>query len=186
VAAAVVTLTLAAAQAGAERTVVVEPATLRDGPGAQHAPVARLAQGAQVQPGTRSRGWLRVRTMDDRGRSGWIRVWRVRTVPAAQDDDTNPILRGLQRFSRAVTGLFGDAGGPDVEQGQVTATIGVRGLKPGEFAAAEPDPEARQRLATIRAGPAEARAFAREAGLARREVGGASAGAGESRDWGEW
>lgn len=174
----------AAALAAEERTVVVEASTLRDGPAASASPVTRLEPGTPVEGGARRGAWLAVETRDGPRHSGWLRVWRVRTVAA--DDDDNPILSGLKRFSRAVSGLFGGDSGEQVEQGEVTATIGVRGLKPGEFASAQPDTEARRRLGGLRADGNEASAFARAAGLNRRDVGSVGAGAGESRDWGEW
>ncbi|MDZ7748151.1 MAG: hypothetical protein U5K43_04295 [Halofilum sp. (in: g-proteobacteria)] len=171
--------------AAAEREVIVEAATLRDGPGASASPVTRLEAGTEVAGGARRGAWLAVETRTQPRRSGWVRVWRVRSVPA-DEDDGNPILNGLKRFSRSVAGLFGGDSGSQVEQGNVTATIGVRGLKPGEFASASPDPAARERLATVRASGDEARAFAREAGLDRREIGAVGAGAGQAQDWGEW
>ena len=168
-----------------ERSVIVQATTLRSGPGQSSGPVARLDAGTEVERGRRSGGWLAVETVDDGGRSGWVQVWQVRTV-AAGDSGGNPILNGLRRFSRAVSGLFGSEGAREVEQGNVTATIGVRGLKPGEFTGARPDPAARGRVAETRADPAQARAFAHAAGLSRRQVGTPGAAAGEARDWGEW
>lgn len=167
----------------ADTGVVVEAAELKAEPSEGAAPRGRLEAGTRVERGTRSGGWIAVQPAGTGARGGWLRVWQVRAAP---DDGGNPILEGLKRFSRAVSGLFGASDRPEVQQGDVTATIGVRGIKRGDFASASPDPAARQRVAGMRADAAAASKFAHAAGLARRDVGDLPAADAEARDWGEW
>lgn len=171
-----------AGTAGADEVdlVVIEAAELRAQPAEGAATRGRVSKGTTVRRLDRSGGWMRV-AVDDDERSGWLRIWQVRD---AEGRDGNPLLQGLQRFSRSITGLFRGRDDSGVQQTEVTATIGVRGLDAGDFEEAAPAPGALQRLRQLRGDREEAAAFARGAGLQRRDV--AVLESHQSRDWGEW
>ena len=158
--------------------VVIESAELRAQPVDGAATRGRLQDGTAVQRLARSGGWVRVAT--DGGTQGWLRMWQVRE---AEDAGGNPLLRGLQRFSRKIAGLF-RARGDGIQENPVTATIGVRGLEAGEFEQAAPAPEALQRVQALRPDPGEVTAFARRAGLQRRQV--ATVESQPTQNWEDW
>lgn len=166
-------------RAGAEAAafVVIEAAELRAQPVSGAATRARLQAGTSVQRVARSGGWVRVAV--DGGGEGWLRMWQVRE---ADDDGGNPLLRGLERFSRKIAGLFRPRG--DVEATPVTATIGVRGLDAGEFEQAAPAPAALRQVQALRPSRGDAAAFARAAGLERREI--AVLETQPTQDWEDW
>lgn len=176
---AVLLIVIGRAAAAPDALVVIESAELRAQPVEGAASRGRIAEGTGVRRLDRSGGWIRVATADDAA-SGWLRIWQVR---AAENGGDNPLLQGLKRFSRSIAGLFrtDDSG---IRQTEITATIGVRGLDAGDFEEAAPAPGALQRVRALRADRAEAAAFARGAGLERREL--AVLESHESRDWGEW
>lgn len=169
-------------RAGAEsdRLVVIESAELRAQPVDGAMSRGRLADGTEVRRLGRSGGWVRITTTDDAA-TGWLRIWQVR---AAGKGDENPLLRGLKRFSRSISGLFRAGDDSGVRQREITATIGVRGLDAGDFEEAAPAPEALEQVRRMRADRGQAAAFARGAGLQRREL--AVLESHPSRDWGEW
>lgn len=160
--------------------VVIESAELRARPLEGAASRGRLQQGTRVERRQRSGGWVRVRESGG-GREGWLRLWQVR---AAESGDGNPLLRGLQRFSRQIAGLFRAHGDSGLQEQPVTATIGVRGLDAGDFEQAAPDPAALRAVRSLRPAPGEAAVFARQAGLQRRQV--VTPETPTSQDWGEW
>ena len=170
---------LLAGRAGAQATafVVIEAAELRAQPVSGAPTRGRLPEGANVRRLARSGGWLRVATADE-GSEGWLRMWQVREA----EDGGNPLLRGLERFSRKIAGLFRPRG--EVEATPVTATIGVRGLDAGEFEQAAPAPDALRRVQGLRPGRGDAAAFAQGAGLQRRDV--AALETQPAQDWEDW
>lgn len=170
----------AAAGADDADLVVIDAAELRAQPAESAAMRGRVEKGVTVRRLDRSGGWIRVAAEGDE-RSGWLRLWQVREVKSR---DGNPLLQGLQRFSRSVAGLFRGRDDSDIQQTEVTATIGVRGLDAGDFEEAAPAPDALQRVRRLRGDLAEAADFARSAGLQRREIGVLESN--QSRDWGEW
>lgn len=168
--------------AGADEAglVVIESAELRAQPAESAAMRGRVHKGDRARRLDRSGGWVRVDVADD-DRTGWLRLWQVR---AAESGDGNPLLQGLQRLSRSIAGLFRGRDDSDVQQTGVTATIGVRGLDAGDFEQAAPAPDALQRMRQLRGDREQAAAFARDAGLQRREV--VTLESRPSQDWGEW
>lgn len=158
--------------------VVIEAAELRAQPVSGAATRGRLQVGTSVRRLARSGGWVRV-AVDNGGREGWLRMWQVRE---AEDDGGNPLLRGLERFSRTIAGLFRPRG--EIQETPVTATIGVRGLDAGDFEEAAPAPAALERVQALRPSRGDAAAFARGAGLERREI--AALGAQPTQDWEDW
>lgn len=179
---AVVLAPVLAGAAGADHAelVVIEAAELRAQAEESAATRGRLARGTRVLRLDRSSGWVRV-AVDDDGPSGWLRLWQVRAV---EGRDGNPLLRGLERFSRSIAGLFRGRDDGGVTNTEVTATIGVRGLDAGDFEQAAPAPDALQRMRQLRGDHEQAAAFARDAGLQRREV--VTLESRPSQDWGEW
>lgn len=159
--------------------VVIEAAELRAQPAEGAAMRGRVERGTAVRRLDRSGGWMRV-AVGDAERSGWLRIWQVRE---AEGRDGNPLLQGLQRFSRSIAGLFRGRDS-DVQQTEITATIGVRGLDAGDFEQAAPAPGALQWMRQLRGDRGEAADFARSAGLQRREI--RVLESSQSRDWGEW
>lgn len=160
--------------------VVIEAAELRAQPAEGAAMRGRVERGTVVRRLDRSGGWTRV-AVDDDERSGWLRIWQVRE---AESRDGNPLLQGLQRFSRSIAGLFRARDDSDIQQTEITATIGVRGLDAGDFEQAAPAPGALQRMRQLRGDHGEAADFARSAGLQRREI--RVLESSQSQDWGEW
>lgn len=150
--------------AAAERVEVIKATELRAEPAAATASRGWVEKGEQGDQIGRRGGWVRVQLAE---RQGWLRVWQVRP---ADNDDGNALLRGLERFSRSIAGLFGAGDDSAVQGNAVTATIGVRGLDAGEFTSAAPNPAALQRVRGLRASSGDAAAFARSAGLRQRQL----------------
>jgi len=150
--------------AATERVEVINATELRAEPAAATASRGWVEKGDRGDQLGRRGGWVRVQMAE---RQGWLRVWQVR--PAGKDDG-NVLLRGLERFSRSIAGLFGAGDGANVQSNAVTATIGVRGLDAGEFTSASPNPAALQRVRGLRASAGDAAAFARSAGLRQRQL----------------
>lgn len=157
---------------------VIAAAELRAQPGAATGARGWVERGARGEQLGRRGGWVRVQLA---GQQGWLRVWQVRPAP---ETGGNVLLRGLQRFSRSIAGLFGAGDDGAVQETDVVATIGVRGLDAGEFTEASPDPAALQRMRRLRATGAEATAFARTAGLERRAL--ATPETRPTQDWEDW
>jgi|GEM_PF-542755 len=182
--AALVTVTAAGAEAPG---IVVQDAALRAQPSTGAETVARLDRGDAVALGQRAGGWIAVRTRVGAQRAGWMRVWHVRRQHAADTEEGNPLLAGLKRFSRAVTGLFERGGGePDTGNGQTVATFGVRGLDGGDIASAAPNAEGLERLAAARASPTDAKSYAHAEHLQRRAATVPGAGVSGAENWSGW
>jgi hypothetical protein len=164
--------------AAAERVEVIKATELRAEPAATTASRGWVRKGEQGDQLGRRGGWVRVQMAE---RQGWLRVWQVRP---ADNDDGNVLLRGLERFSRSIAGLFGAGGDDTVESNAVTATIGVRGLDAGEFTSAAPNPAALQRVRGLRASADDAAAFARAAGLRQRQL--STPQDQPTQDWEDW
>jgi len=175
------------AAAGSAPGVVVQDAPLRAQPGTGAEAVARLERGDAVILGDRAGGWIAVRTRSTPQRHGWMRVWHVRAQRADETAQSgNPLLAGLARFSRAVTGLFDAGGKPEVNEGRTTATFGVRGLDSGDIEHAAPNPAGLKRLVAARVTPADANAHAHAEHLQRRKATVPGAGVSGAENWGGW
>lgn len=182
--AALAGLVLAAglALAAADRGEVVEPTPLLGRPDEGSNVLARLDAGTIVERGERRNGWLGAAPVEGETGRGWVRVWKVR------DAEQGGIAAALKRFSRKVAGFFSDQQEvPRTDQAKVTATVGVRGLGGDRIDRATPAPQAVERVRRQRVGAAQARAFAREAGLTERPgIQTPGAGVSAAEDWGGW
>lgn len=173
-----VSLLPAVLAAAAEQIEVIAAAELRAQPSAGTGSRGWAEKGDRGEQLGRKGGWVRVQLGD---RQGWMRVWQVRP---ASDGDDNVLLRGLKRFSRSIAGLFGDGDDGTVQNTQVTATIGVRGLDAGEFTSAAPDPAALQRVRSLRPTHGDVASFARAAGLRQRDL--ATPESQPTQNWEDW
>ena len=151
----------ALAQSG---TVTVRrDAQLRDAPADSASILASLPVQSQLTRLANRRGpWIEVRTAQ--GQTGWVHLFDVGTVPAAQGGNiATGALRGL-------TGLFGGGNTLAPSARTATATVGIRGLGAEEIVNAQPNPTAVTLVETLRLDAAQAQQFAAAAGLAPQAV----------------
>ncbi len=170
---AVLVLLAAGPPAGAlvEGALVLRATTLHAEADANSARVAELAPSTRVDVHGRQGLWLLVSTAAaDPATRGWLRLTHVRMTGEHHDAGAaqNGIGGGLARFSRSVTSLFGGLRGRETRTAH--ATIGIRGLTPGELTTATFDGAALDRVAAAAASAAEAEQFARAGGLVARNV----------------
>ncbi|MEQ8232224.1 MAG: hypothetical protein RLW61_11845 [Gammaproteobacteria bacterium] len=134
------------------------------------AEIARLAAGTTLEVHGRQGLWLLVTAPGTEGaRRGWTRLTAVRLGGAAGTSAASaPQAGGFARFSRSITGLLGGLRGRDTRTAH--ATIGIRGLTPGELQTAHHDARALAMVAALGASRTDAELFAQAGGLTARPV----------------
>lgn len=160
--------TLATTTHAAEPCETLRPAQARQAPQRQAAVVAELQTAARMQCWQRQGGWQQIMLAD--GRLAWLPRYQVRRGAPVETADSGLRAR-LEELARRVTGLFaGWATATPRARDNVTATIGIRSLNPGQTLAALPDPAQLGLLERHAATPEQARRFADSGGLRARRV----------------
>jgi uncharacterized protein YgiM (DUF1202 family) len=152
-----VVLVMFSAYVLADPAVTVRKTELRAEPGSQAALVAELASGQKLEISERQGGWYHVALPD--GQTGWLPLLSIRkesTGDAPQKKKSSG-LRSL--FSSYRTGSSG-----------VTVATGVRGLDTVDLKNSKPNMDELMRIHQYAASEAEARSYAGQAGLKRRNV----------------
>lgn len=158
------------ASAGA---VIVRTAALKQSPAFGSKTLQELPPGAQVRLEKRNGGWRQVSILPEAQVSGWVRSYQLREdIEAGQtpviQKESGGVLSGLSNLSRRTSGLFGKR---EMEQsGNITATIGLRGLSEEDLNNAKPDPEELAELEQYAAQTSAAKQFAAAGGLKSRKV----------------
>lgn len=152
-----------AALAQSDTVTVKREAQLRASPGDAAPALATLpVQTPLTRLPTRHGAWIEVRTAQ--GQTGWVHLFDVGTVPAAQGGNfATGALRGL-------TSLFGGGNTLASNNRTATATIGIRGLGAEEIANAQPDLTAVTRMEALRMDAPQAQQFGTVAGLVPQSI----------------
>ena len=165
-------VTAANEQAGA---FVIRTAVLKATPSFGATTTTVLPVGKAVSLGARAGGWQKVTVLPDAKLSGWLRTYQVRTnINASQDivesrASKRGLLSGLSSLSGSTASLLGRReleGG----SGNITATIGIRGLGEAELENARPDTEELIQLIEHSVSGKTAKEFARAGGLKSQKV----------------
>ncbi len=120
------------------------------------APVtAQVAKGASVEVLSRQGGWTQIRVS---GRTGWVRMLSVRTTESVQRD-----------VGGELAGVIG-LGSRQADPSRVVSVAGVRGLTEQDLRNAQFSAQEIERLERYAVSPDEARAFARQGGLAAQRL----------------
>ena len=169
--AALLVASLSGAFAGAgvaEHGTLLRDSALVASPGG--AEIRRLAAGTSIEVHGRQGLWLLVTAPEaDETTRGWTRLTAVRLGGEAGASTANtPSESGFARFSRSITGLLGGLRGRETRTAH--ATIGIRGLTPGELRTAHYDAAALAAVSALRASREEAELFASAGGLQARAV----------------
>lgn len=154
-----------------DRGLILRDTSLLAEPG-QGAPLAELARGTTVAVHGRQGLWMLVTAPTPGGdQRGWMRLTALRLesgAPPTSAAGTAGGSSGFARFSRSVTGLLGGLRGRETRTAH--ATVGIRGLAPGEIETARFDAAALAWVAEAQASAAQARQFADSGGLTARRV----------------
>jgi len=102
-------------------------------------------------------GWMRISAQ---GKSGWARLYQIRSGEGPEAKNTGGGLTALKNVSQ--TGRSGSQG--------IVATTGIRGLSAEELKSAKPNPKAVESMEANRATDLSARDFAHSAGLKDKDV----------------
>ncbi len=161
-----------AAGNGGDRGVLLRDAELHAEADASSTVLARLSVGTTLDVLGRNGLWMFAAHETAAGRTqGWVRLTRLRLTGASAQvaPGSSGVSGGFARLSRSIGGLLGGFRSRQSESGSV-ATIGVRGLTPGELKTAHFDAAALGAVAAAVASNAEAENFARAGGLDARAV----------------
>lgn len=126
---------------------------LYSGPDKQSAVITTLPGNSEVVIEHRQGSWYRVATQSP-ARTGWVRSYNVQIEP-----DTN----WLTRLKRVITGS-------DPAETTTMATIGIRGLGPGDIRKARPDYRELKKLDQYRTGIEEGLQYAASVPLSSNEI----------------
>lgn len=164
---------LTAAQSAADG-VIVRTAALKQNPAFHSKTLRELPPGTAVRFEKRNGGWQQIGVLPDEKVTGWVRGYQVRgdvdaeRAPLIQNKESGGVLSGLSNLSRRASGLFGRR---EMESnGDLVATIGVRGLSEEDLKNARPDPEELAKLDSYAAETPAAQQFAAAAGLKSRKI----------------
>jgi len=144
--------------AQSDTVTVKRESQLRESPAESAPSLAALpVQTPLTRLATRRGPWIEVRTTQ--GQTGWVHLFDVGTVPAAQGGNfATGALRGL-------TGLLGGGNALAPTTRTATATVGIRGLGAEEITNAQPNPIAVTLMETLQINTAQAQQFGAVAGL---------------------
>lgn len=140
-------------ETGATRAAVTLMAT----PYSDAKPAGQLAANTTVDILERRGGWLRISA---KGTSGWAKLHQVRVGDGPQTTKSGEGLAILKNVGE--TGRSGSTG--------IVATTGIRGLSAEGLRNAKPDPAAVKAIEHYRVTAAQARDYARSAGLKEANV----------------
>ncbi len=157
---------------GAEETArIVRDTVMRAEASYDSEEVMKLATGTEITPLERVRLWVRVSTMAENPKTGWIRLnyLRGRAAAAASEPSRSNPFAG---FSRSVSGFLSGFGSRRNARPVQTATIGIRGLTSEELTAARPDHKALTAVAQYTSSDTAAMRFAESGGLSKRDLDG--------------
>lgn len=146
---------LLACAAWAGPGVMIREDQLRSAASPTAAVTGKVSKGASVEVLSRQGGWTQIRAA---GKTGWVRLLSVRAGAAAQSDVGGEL--------GAVLGM----GTRQSDPSRVVSVAGVRGLNEEDLKAARYSPQEIERLERYAVGRGEAEQFARQAGLASRQV----------------
>ena len=168
---------LGAATADSSNALVIRTAMLKSGPSFGTRTVTVLPVGTGVETGTRVGGWQKVTVISGPAeQSGWLRTYQLRndiaTTPALvsqKSDSKRGVLSGLDSLSRSTSALFGRR---ELEgnSGNMTATIGVRGLSEADLKNASPNAVELQQLKVNAVSDRSALQFAQTGGLKAEKI----------------
>ena len=168
-------LALSADATESSSAVVIRTATLKPAPSFCTKTITVLPVGTGVELGTRVGGWQKVTVLPAAKQSGWLRTYQVRsnivTTPAvvARSGSKRGVLSGLDSLSRSTSALFGKRE-LEGDSGNMTATIGVRGLSETDLENASPNAAELQQLKANAVTDRSARQFAQAGGLQPKKV----------------
>ncbi|MEW6331157.1 MAG: SH3 domain-containing protein [Pseudomonadota bacterium] len=140
-------------ETGATRVAV----TLMTTPHSDAKPSGQLAANTSVNILERRGGWLRISA---KGASGWAKLHQVRVGEGPQATKSGEGLAILKNVGE--TGRSGSTG--------IVATTGIRGLSAEQLTNAKPDPAAVKAIERYRVTAAQAREYAKAAGLKEASV----------------
>jgi hypothetical protein len=142
------------APAWAADGVMLRDDSLRAAASASAAVVGKAAKGGKVSIVARQGGWTQVRVA---GKTGWVRLLSVRgEAPAgAGKSGLGDVVAMTEKH----------------DPGKVVAVAGLRGLNEEELRTAQYNAQEMRRLELLAVSGAEARQYAADGGLTRREVG---------------
>ncbi len=138
-------------------------------------PIAELAIGSEVSSSLRRGGWKKIKVKKT-GQSGWIRGYTMRAgVSSAQvrqvtTKKSGSVSGGLSSLTRGISSLFGGADNSNQNQGNLTTTVGIRGLSAKDIESAVPDRAATKQMIAYQISPARARKFAGAVKLNRNKM----------------
>jgi hypothetical protein len=168
--ATVATLSFCLLAADAQRAMVIRTAAVKSSPSFGAATVTVLAVGQAVELGQRVGGWQKVTILPEATRSGWLRSYQVRAGIDASPSvvknrsSNRGVLSGLSSLSRSTASLFGQRELED-DDGNLTATVGVRGLSEADLEKARPNSAELQVLKDYSVSDNSALRFAQAGGL---------------------
>jgi hypothetical protein len=158
----------------ADTAIIVRTAPLKQNPAFSAETLRELPPGVRVRLGKRNGGWRQVSLLPEAKVAGWVRGYQVRDdietgqSPVIQNKTSGGVLSGLSNLSRRTSGLFGRR---EMEKnGNLTATIGVRGLSEEDLNNAKPDPQQLAELEQYAAESSAAKKFAAAGGLKTRKI----------------
>ena len=153
--------------------LIVSAASLKEDAAFSSKTLRELPIGILVKVGGRYGGWQHI-TVDEK-HSGWVRAYQVRTdiessqVPVVKKKQSGGFLSGLSNFSRKTSSLFGKKESTS-NDGDLVATIGVRGLSEQDLKKAKPNAEEFKKLASYAVNENDAKKYAKTAGLKAADV----------------
>ncbi|MEM7207315.1 MAG: hypothetical protein AAF434_05805 [Pseudomonadota bacterium] len=158
----------------ADLAVIVRNTDLRDTPSYVSNTVVWLPIGVEVEPLQRKGGWYQIKVIghEQQEHIGWIRRYTMRTgvaegtyekVELKPSKDT--LADGFRSFGRSLSGLFSGNSDKDDNQGNLTTTVGIRGLSAQDISEAKPDESEFDKLLTYEVEVKSAKSFAAQADL---------------------
>jgi hypothetical protein len=159
----------------AQRAIVVRTSAVKAAPSFGANTVTVLPVGSAVELGPRVGGWQKIIILPEANQAGWLRTYQVRSdinaVPAAvkQRSAKRGVLSGLSSLSRSTSALFGRRE-MEGDSGNMTATMGVRGLSEADLENASPDTQELQQFKQYSVSNRTAQSFAKTGGLQVRKV----------------
>ncbi|MEM7207149.1 MAG: SH3 domain-containing protein [Pseudomonadota bacterium] len=130
--------------------------------------VTELPIGTEVTSTERKGGWARIQVKEGTDR-GWIRAYTMRSGVSGEQVKqatvtTNSSSGGLAGIGRSLANLFGTSNRNENE-GNLTTTVGVRGLSAEQIESAKPDSKAAEKMISYQVTPKQSKSFAKKAGL---------------------
>jgi hypothetical protein len=168
-------ITFCVLAAETQRAMVIRTATLKSSPSFGAGTVTVLAVGQAVELGQRVGGWQKVTILPEATRGGWLRSYQVRAGIDASPSvvkshsSNRGVLSGLSSLSRGTASLFGQRE-LEGDSGNLTATVGVRGLTEADLENARPDSAELQVLKSYSVNAQSAQQFAQAGGLQSQAV----------------